>query len=147
LLTLKILLQMHGQLAGELLLLDFTNFSSLKIKAPRRVECVAPACAHIRELTRDDPSIEIAFGSLAAAAERGFEIIDIRTAEEVAARPTGVRHIPKANLLANPGLLEPAREVLLVCATGKRSRAAAQELRKRGIAVRSLAGGLQYLEH
>jgi sulfur-carrier protein adenylyltransferase/sulfurtransferase len=147
LLTLKILLRMNGQLEGELLLLDFTNFSSVKIKAPRRIECVAPACAHIRELTREDPGVEIALGSLAAAAERGFEVIDIRTAEEVAARPVGARHISMANLLANPGLLEPAREVLLVCATGKRSLAAARELRKRGIAVRSLTGGLQNLEH
>jgi len=147
LLTLKILLKMNGQLEGELLLLDFTNFSSVKIKAPRRIECVAPACAHIRELTREDPGVEIALGSLAAAAERGFEVIDIRTAEEVAARPAGARHIPMANLLANPGLLEPAREALLVCATGKRSLAAARELRKRGIAVRSLTGGLQNLEH
>jgi sulfur-carrier protein adenylyltransferase/sulfurtransferase len=146
LLTLKILLKMNGQLEGELLLLDFTNFSSLKIKAPRRVECVAPECAHIRELTREDPGIEIALGSLAAAAERGLEVIDIRTAEEVAARPAGARHISMANLLANPALLKPARDVLLVCATGKRSLAAAQELRKRGIAVRSLAGGLQHLE-
>src|ERR1700689_5711811 len=147
LLTLKILLQMNGQLEGELLLLDFTNFSSVKIKEPRRVECMAPACAHIRELTREDPGVEIALGSLAAAAERGFEVIDIRTAEEVAARPAGARHITMANLLANPGLLEPARQVLLVCATGKRSLAAARELRKRGIAVRSLSGGLQNLEH
>lgn len=147
LLTLKILLKMNGQLEGELLLLDFTNFSSVKIKAPRRVECMAPACAHIRELTREDPGVEIALGSLAAAAERGFEVIDIRTAEEVAARPAGARHIPMANLLADPGLLEPARRVLLVCATGKRSLAAARELRKRGIAVRSLSGGLQNLEH
>jgi rhodanese-related sulfurtransferase len=52
-----------------------------------------------------------------------------------------------ANLLANPGLLEPARGVLLVCATGKRSLAAATELSKRGVAARSLAGGLQKLEH
>jgi sulfur-carrier protein adenylyltransferase/sulfurtransferase len=147
LLALKILLQMSGQLESELLLLDFMNFSSLKIKAPRRAECVAPACAHIHELTGEDPGLEIALGSLAAAAERGLEIIDIRTAEEVAARPAGARHIPMANLLANPGLLEPARDVLLVCATGKRSLAAAQQLRKRGIAVRSLAGGLQNLEH
>ena len=146
LLTLKILLQMNGQLEGELLLLDFMNFSSLKIKAPRRVECVAPACAHIHELTREDPGIEIALSSLAAAAERGFEVIDIRTPEEVAARPAGARHIPMANLLANPALLEPARDVLLVCATGKRSLAAAQQLRKRGISARSLAGGLQNLE-
>jgi adenylyltransferase/sulfurtransferase len=146
LLTLKILLQMNGQLEGELLLLDFMNFSSLKIKAPRRVECVAPACAHIHELTREDPGIEIALSSLAAAVERGLEVIDIRTPEEVAARPAGARHIPMANLLANPALLEPARDVLLVCATGKRSLAAAQQLRKRGISARSLAGGLQNLE-
>jgi sulfur-carrier protein adenylyltransferase/sulfurtransferase len=146
LLTLKILLQMNGQLEGELLLLDFMNFSSLKIKAPRRAECVAPACAHIRELTGEDPGIEMALGSLAAAAERGLEVIDIRTAEEVAARPAGIRHIPMANLLANPALLEPARDVLLVCATGKRSLAAAQHLLRRGITVRSLAGGLQNLE-
>ena len=146
LLTLKILLQMSGQLQGELLLLDFTNFSSLKIKAPRRAECVAPACAHIRDLAREDWSIEIVLSSLAAAAERGLEVIDIRTAEEVAARPAAARHIPMAKLLVNPRLLGSAREILLVCATGKRSMVAAQELRKRGISVRSLAGGLQNLE-
>jgi adenylyltransferase/sulfurtransferase len=146
LLTLKILLQMNGQLEGELLLLDFMNFSSLKIKAPRRAECAAPACAHIHELTREDPGIEIALSSLTAALERGLEVIDIRTPEEVAARPAGARHIPMADLLANPALLEPARDVLLVCATGKRSLAAAQQLRKRGIRARSLAGGLQNLE-
>jgi len=146
-LSLKILLQMSGQLEDELLLLDFTNFSSLKLKAPRRAECVAPACAHIRELTREDADIEMVLGSLAAAAERGLEVIDIRTAEEVAARPAGARHIPMADLLANPGLLEPARDVLLVCATGRRSLAAAQQLRKRGIAAHSLSGGLQSLGH
>jgi len=146
-LCLKILLQMSGQLEGELLLLDFTNFTSLKLKAPRRAECVAPACAHIRELTREDADIEMVLGSLAAAAERGLEVIDIRTAEEVAARPAGARHIPMADLLANPELLEPARDALLVCATGKRSLAAARQLRKRGIAVHSLYGGLQSLGH
>src|SRR5258708_324291 len=50
LLTLKILLQMGGQLEGELLLLDFMNFSNLKIHAPRRTGCQAPKCAHIRAL-------------------------------------------------------------------------------------------------
>jgi rhodanese-related sulfurtransferase len=33
-----------------------------------------------------------------------------------------------------------------VCASGKRSLAAARELRKRGLKVHSLAGGLQGLE-
>ena len=146
LLTLKILLQMGGQLEGELLLLDFMNFSSLKIKASRRAECRAPACAHIHDLAREDRDIEVSWDSLTAAAERGFDVIDIRTVEEVAARPAGARHIPMQELLANPRLLAAGRQALLVCATGKRSLATAQALRKQGLAVRSLAGGLQNLE-
>jgi sulfur-carrier protein adenylyltransferase/sulfurtransferase len=146
LMTLKILLGLSGQLAGELLLLDFTNFSSLKIKAPRRAECRAPGCAHIRDIAGEDPEIEIALHSLADAAQRGLEVIDIRTQEEFAARPTAARHIAMPVLLADPSLLSPGREFLLVCASGKRSLAAARELRKLGLAVRSLAGGLQALE-
>jgi sulfur-carrier protein adenylyltransferase/sulfurtransferase len=148
LLTLKILLGLSGQLEGELWLLDFTNFSSLKIKAPRRAECRAPACAHIREIAREDLEVEIALRSLADAAQRGLEVIDIRTMEEIASRPAAARHIAMPMLLADPGLLSPrpGREFLLVCASGKRSLAAARELRKRGFAVRSLAGGLQALE-
>jgi sulfur-carrier protein adenylyltransferase/sulfurtransferase len=151
LLVLKILLQMSGQLEGELLLLDFMNFTSMKIKSPRRAECAAPGCVHIRELTHQDPDIEMNWVSLSAAAEHGFRLIDIRTAEEVAARPAGARpgevlHIPMTALLGNPGLLGSPGEILLVCATGKRSLAAATELRKRGVAARSLAGGLQKLE-
>ena len=88
----------------------------------------------------------LAVRSLADAADRGFEVIDIRTAPEVAAQPAAARHIAMPVLLADPGLLPPAREILLVCASGKRSLAAARELRKRGLAVRSLAGGLQSLE-
>ena len=145
LLTLKILLQMSGQLEGELLLLDFMNFSSLKIHASRRTECRAPECAHIQALAAEDRDIEVAWDSLATAAERGFDVIDIRTAEEVAERPAAARHIPMHELLANPGLLEDSRQPLLVCATGKRSLAAALILRKRGLMVRSLAGGLQNL--
>ncbi|HEY0745427.1 MAG TPA: HesA/MoeB/ThiF family protein, partial [Steroidobacteraceae bacterium] len=145
LLTLKILLQMNGQLAGELLLLDFMNFSSVKIKASRRAQCLAPSCALIREMKPEDPALEMRLDSLAAAAERGLDVIDIRTAQEVAAQPTGARHIPMGQLLADPSLLKSDQEVLLVCASGKRSLATAQELRKRGIRARSLAGGLSHL--
>jgi sulfur-carrier protein adenylyltransferase/sulfurtransferase len=147
LLTLKILLHMPQQLGGQLLLLDFMNFSTLKINAPRRAECRAPKCARIREWVREDPGIEIVLGSLEDADRRGFDVIDIRTAREFAELPTPARHIPMGELLANPGLLGEGREALLVCASGKRSRAAAMELRKRGLAVRSLAGGLQKLVH
>src|ERR1700676_1403336 len=64
LLTLKLPLGFSAKLEGELLLLDFTNFSSLKIKAPRRAECRAPGCAHIRDIAGEDPKIEIALRSL-----------------------------------------------------------------------------------
>jgi sulfur-carrier protein adenylyltransferase/sulfurtransferase len=147
LLTLKILLKMPGQLAGELLLLDFTNFSNTKIRAPRRPECTAPVCAHIRAFNEDEADIEVALRSLAAAEQQGLTVIDIRTAEEFAALPTTARHLPMAALLANPQLLPPGASLVLLCASGKRSAAAARELRKRGIVARSVAGGLTNLEH
>jgi adenylyltransferase/sulfurtransferase len=145
LLTLKILLGIPGQLGGELLLLDFMNFSSVKLKAPRRRDCTAPTCAVIRDIPREEPGLEIALPSLAAAAARHFEVIDIRTPEEVAAQPTQARHIAMAALLANPEMLSSTGRYVLVCASGKRSSAAARELRKRGLSVHSLAGGLKSL--
>jgi adenylyltransferase/sulfurtransferase len=146
LLTLKILLKMRGQLEGELLLMDFTSFTSTKLKAPRRRECIAPRCAVVRELERDDVDLEIALDSLEEAA-RTFRLIDVRSPEEFAVRPTPARHVPMAELLANPAMLAESAPYLLVCASGKRSLAAARELRKRGLDVRSLAGGLQGLQH
>jgi sulfur-carrier protein adenylyltransferase/sulfurtransferase len=147
LLALKILLGLPGQLDGELLLLDFTNFSQLKLKAARRAECLAPNCAHICEIAAEDPGIEMAFSSLSQAKTRGLEVIDIRSDAEFAAHPTPARHIPMATLLADPGLLPATREFLLVCASGKRSLGAARELRQRGLLARSLAGGIQALEN
>jgi molybdopterin/thiamine biosynthesis adenylyltransferase/rhodanese-related sulfurtransferase len=146
LLTLKILLKLSGRLEGELLLLDFSSFTATKLKAPRRRECPAPACALIRELERGETDIEVSVTSLAAAREQHFEPIDVRTAEEVAAQPAEARHIPMASLLAEPKLLAPGPRYLLLCASGKRSLAAARELRKRGLDVRSLAGGLPSLK-
>jgi adenylyltransferase/sulfurtransferase len=143
LLTIKILLALPGQLEGELLLLDFMNFSSVKLKAPRRSECAAPGCARIRELAREEADLEMQLPSLAAAAKQGLELIDVRTAEEFAASPTPSRHIPMPVLLADPKLLAPNAKYLLLCASGKRSLAAARELRKLGLTVHSLAGGLQ----
>jgi molybdopterin/thiamine biosynthesis adenylyltransferase/rhodanese-related sulfurtransferase len=134
---------MQGRLGGELLLVDFMNFSSVKLKAPRRAACIAPHCALIRDLPREDTDLELRLPSLAAATNDGYELIDVRTAEEVAAQPAPARHIPMATLLAHPELLAPGASYLLLCASGKRSLAAARELRQHGLAVRSLAGGLQ----
>jgi molybdopterin/thiamine biosynthesis adenylyltransferase/rhodanese-related sulfurtransferase len=145
LLTLKILLDLPGQLGGELLLMDFMNFSSTKLKAPRRAACTAPACALIRDLPREEFDIEIELPSLAAAQAR-FEVIDIRSDEEVAAGPAPARHIAMPELLAHPELLSRVGRYVLVCASGKRSLATARALRGHGLDVRSLAGGLQALQ-
>jgi adenylyltransferase/sulfurtransferase len=145
LLTIKLLLGMPGQLAGELLLMDFMSFGSTRLKAPRRAECVAPGCALIRDLPPEEHDMEISLPSLDAAAER-FELVDVRTAEEFSARPTPSRHIPLGKLLEDSHALDTGASYLLLCASGKRSLTAARELRKRGFNARSLAGGLQSLE-
>jgi adenylyltransferase/sulfurtransferase len=146
LLTLKLILGLAGQLEGELLLLDFNNFSTLKLKAPRRAECAAPHCAHIRGIPTEPADIELALESLEEARRRGLVVIDIRSAEEVAASPSTARHIAMSDLLANPALLPDVGGIVLLCASGTRSLAAARDLRARGYPVRSLAGGLHALE-
>jgi len=139
LLTLKILLGLEGQLAGELLLLDFMAMSTTRLTAPRRTGCAAPACTLIEGIPREAGDIEIAtLGELPPP----IEVIDIRNDEEVAAAPSTARHIAMPELLAHPERLSLGKRYVLVCASGKRSLATARQLRQRGLAVHSLAGGL-----
>jgi rhodanese-related sulfurtransferase len=70
----------------------------------------------------------------------------VRSAEEVAARPTTGIHCPVTQILAGEAPLTREVAYVLVCATGKRSLTAARALRRRGYAVHSLAGGLARLE-
>lgn len=145
LLTLKILLGLPGQLAGELLLMDFMGFTSTKLKAPRRADCIAPGCTLVRAPAAEPTGLELSLASLDEARARRIELIDVRTPEEFATRSTPARHIPLAKLLEEGCSLDRSAKYLLLCATGKRSLAAARELRARGFEVYSLAGGLQAL--
>jgi adenylyltransferase/sulfurtransferase len=148
LLILKILLDLPGQLAGELRLLNFMDFSQLTLQARRRIECQAPQCAFIHApcATSSDADLVVSLPSLAAAEQLGLEVIDIRTADELARRPSGARHIAMASLLDDAGQLSVDGRYVLLCASGKRSLASARALRARGYAVQSLAGGLDALE-
>jgi len=148
LLILKILLNLPGQLEGELRLLNFMDFSQLTLQARRRVECPAPGCAfiHAPSAALVDADLVISLPSLAAALRQGFEIIDIRNDDELARRPSGARHIAMASLLDDTGQLSMKGRYLLLCASGKRSLASARALRARGYSVQSLAGGLDALE-
>src|SRR5260370_22196460 len=94
LLTLKILLGLEGQLAGEIMLFDFMNFSNLKLKAPRRGSCAAPHCTLIREIAREETGLEITLPSLAAASAQHLEAIDIRTPPEVPPHPAALPPLP-----------------------------------------------------
>jgi sulfur-carrier protein adenylyltransferase/sulfurtransferase len=145
LLTLKLLLGLDGQLAGELLLVDLATVSMLKIKAPRCAECRAPACARIHGIAPEVADLEIRFASLKDAMLAGFTIIDIRNLSEVAERGSGTQHIPMQALLADPAPLKMGGPYLLLCASGKRSLTAARDLSLRGFAVKSMAGGLAAL--
>jgi adenylyltransferase/sulfurtransferase len=142
LLALKLLLGLDGQLAGELLLLDLSNLSTLKIQAPRCAGCVAPGCVRIHSIMHEEMPMEVSFRTLAAARAAGYEVIDIRNDDEVAARPSGARHIPMPLLLADPTPVTSGGPYLLMCAGGKRSLATAQALAAKGIHVKSLIGGV-----
>ena len=148
--ALKLLLDLPGQLGDELLVLDLLTLSVTRVRARRAPDCPQHA---VRSAAQpgdggNDHSVDLEFDSLQSALEAGFEVIDIRESAEAAGQPAPcprVRCIPMAELLY--GGTEPlARKCLLVCATGVRSRAAARELRSRGVAdVFSLRGGLTAL--
>jgi len=142
LLALKLLLGLDGQLAGELLLLDLANLSTLKLRAPRCADCVAPGCARVQTINHQERPMEVSFRTLAAARAAGFEVIDIRNDDEVALRPSGARHIAMPELLADPAPVATGGPYLLMCAGGKRSLATAQALAAKGIHVKSLIGGV-----
>jgi sulfur-carrier protein adenylyltransferase/sulfurtransferase len=153
--ALKLLLDLPGQLSDELLMLDLLSLSVTRVRTRRAPDCPEHA------LRRTAPSrgaattpagtsaMELSFDALERALTDGFEVIDIREAHElarVAAPCSAARHLPLAELLHGHAGLDRARRYLLVCASGKRSLAAAQELRSRGYGeVFSLRGGIAAL--
>lgn len=148
--ALKLLLDLPGQLHGDVLVLDLTTLALNRIRAPRHAPCRMGACVRIASLAAEagetGADLELSFSSLAGAESEGFSLIDIRDDNEVARSPVGsarCAHIPMHELLQNPSALDPERHYLLLCARGTRSRAAAAELRAHGLRqVFSLRGGL-----
>jgi adenylyltransferase/sulfurtransferase len=150
--TLKMLLGLPGQLRSELLIFDLTTLEARRIRTARALECRGKACTRITDVVRPEATpadLELTFGSLDTALNEGFEVIDIRDANEVAREPAPdrrCRHIPMNSLLHDRAALDPERRYLLLCARGARSRAAAAELRNHGLSrVFSLRGGLAAL--
>jgi sulfur-carrier protein adenylyltransferase/sulfurtransferase len=147
--ALKTLLDLPGQLGDELLVLDLLTMSTSRVRIRRSAECPDHASARVAR----NPSaaatvtdVELAFESLDEASARGFQVIDIREARELAETPTPcdcARHVPMAELLQGAAQLAPSGRYLLVCASGRRSFALTEDLRARGLPeVYSLRGGV-----
>ncbi len=168
--ALRILLDLPGQLGDELLVLDLGSLSISRVRAQRAKECRPGPCVRIasssaagggtfQRAAAAAAALELDFRDLSDALRQGFTVIDVREPHEVAEQPAPVaraRCIPLHALLEialgqDPPHGEPkldrSERYLLVCASGKRSLAGAQELRARGFAsVYSLAGGVAALE-
>jgi adenylyltransferase/sulfurtransferase len=146
--ALKLLLDLPGQLGAELLVLDLLNLTISRVRTKRSAAC--PDHARTAQLEKQDTTpLELDFQTLDDAHAAGYDIIDIREPQEVAEIPTPTEHarlIPMAQLLHGAPTVKPERKTLLVCASGRRSLAATEELRKRGIKdVYSLRGGVTKL--
>ena len=148
--ALKLLLGLDGLSANEMLIFDLVTLSAQRLRARRAADC--PAHARGGEpvpATSADDGLEVHFESLAAAFDTGYTLVDVRDARERDAEPLTVAslHLPMARLLTEASSLELERPYLLVCATGKRSTAAADLLRSQGFRhCRSLRGGVKALK-
>jgi adenylyltransferase/sulfurtransferase len=150
--TLKYLLGLPGLGPDEVLLLDLVTLSTHRIRARRAPGCRAHAAAlepRAAPAVGADP-LEVEFPTLAEAQRAGFTLVDVRDARELALDPLpGVPalHLPMTKLLASAANLDLGTRYLMVCATGKRSAAAADLLRSQGFReCRSLRGGVRGLK-
>ena len=150
--ALKFLLGLPGLGADEVLILDLVTLSTQRLRARRAADCRAHAQAREPEpaLAPAGEPLEVEFASLDAAQRAGFTLVDVRDARELALDPlpaTAVLHLPMTRLLASAAGLELDGRYLMVCATGRRSAAAADLLRSQGFReCRTLRGGLKGLK-
>jgi adenylyltransferase/sulfurtransferase len=136
-------------------MLDLTALSVTRVRARRAESCETE---HRTRFAAQYPgtgasetqrNLEISFVSLNDAIAQGFNIVDVREPREVAEIPTPAGkalHIPLGELLQSTPNIARAEKHLLVCASGRRSLAAAQELQTKGFTeVYSLRGGISAL--
>jgi adenylyltransferase/sulfurtransferase len=145
--ALKLLLGLPGLRPREMLIFDLVSLNTQRLRARRAEGCEAHRTGGaVRSAA---PDLEVRFGTLADARAAGFSFIDVRDAHECADEPlpSPALNLPMAKLLAHAGTLDTHRRYLLICATGKRSAAAADLLRSQGFGeCRSLRGGLKGLK-
>jgi molybdopterin/thiamine biosynthesis adenylyltransferase/molybdopterin synthase catalytic subunit/rhodanese-related sulfurtransferase len=149
--ALKYLLGLPGLAPGEMLIFDLVTLNTQRLRARRAADCVAHRGARdpVPAAEPSAISLEIEFSSLAHAAAAGYTLLDVRDSRERDAEPVPApsQHLPMSKLLTEASSLDFAGRYLVVCATGKRSAAAADLLRSQGLGdCRSLRGGLKGLK-
>jgi molybdopterin/thiamine biosynthesis adenylyltransferase/rhodanese-related sulfurtransferase len=146
--ALKLLLGLPGLKADEMLIFDLVTLSTQRLRARRMPDCEAHRNAgNPATVVVDD--LELQFGSLSEAHAAGFSFVDVRDARERVDEPLAAPalHLPMSKLLAESASLDLDGHYLLICATGKRSAAAADLLRSQGFKdCRSLRGGIKSLK-
>jgi molybdopterin/thiamine biosynthesis adenylyltransferase/molybdopterin synthase catalytic subunit/rhodanese-related sulfurtransferase len=149
--ALKLLLGLEGLGPNEMWLFDLVTLNAQRLRARRAAHCDA----HRRggrpdEGAGDDDSLEVQFADLADALRQGFTLVDVRDGGERELEPLPASpslHLPMSKLLGEAHRLDRDGHYLLVCATGRRSTAAADLLRSQGLrACRSLRGGIKALK-
>jgi adenylyltransferase/sulfurtransferase len=148
--ALKLLLGLPGLKSDEMLIFDLVTLSTQRLRARRAPDCEAHRRSAVPDTGAAAPEeLELAFGALIEARDAGFTLVDVRDARELAAEPLPLTalHLPMSKLLTEASALDLETRYLLVCATGKRSAAAAGLLRSQGLRhCHSLRGGLKNLK-
>jgi adenylyltransferase/sulfurtransferase len=145
--ALKLLLGLPGLKPDEMLIFDLVSLNTQRLRARRAAGCDAHRRAG--RTVETQPGLEVRFASLAEASAAGFTFIDVRDARERAEEPlpSPALNLPMSKLLTDAATLDIDQRYLVICASGKRSAAAADLLRSQGyLECRSLQGGLKGLK-
>jgi adenylyltransferase/sulfurtransferase len=145
--ALQQLLLLDAGSTPALVMVDLLTLETRRLAARRN-----PACKHGPGVAAESPDatpMELEFATLAAAAESGLELVDIREAWERGFDPPNASiplHLPLSDLV-NGRVQFPAQgRYLVICAHGVRSLSLTEHLRSLGQSeVYSLRGGLAAL--
>jgi adenylyltransferase/sulfurtransferase len=148
--ALKFLLDLPGQLGGEIVLCNFLTHANMPLACEPATDCPVCGSGSITVLDRSayEPpdDLEVDFVALSNGASNNFTVVDIREHNEAAALRVDVlemEHIPASAIDMDIPPFAKDKAYVLCCARGVRSRHLARVLRKRGYdQVYSLSGGL-----
>jgi adenylyltransferase/sulfurtransferase len=160
--TLKVILGVGDTLAGRLLIIDTLGMRFHTVRVPRDPKCPACGTREIRELidyeafcgmpsggtineTASDAMNEITPTELARrlATHEEFTLLDVREPNEwQIGHIEGARLVPLATVREAIPTLDPGKEVVVYCRSGKRSADAVRQLTAAGLRATNVTGGI-----